>query len=140
MRAACSANFLIINVIILKTCAALLELMITNFMSRPVPKHQLLVSVECWFTRSQQFHCNRHCQKLRMPSSGMMRRVALVRTVVSEECSAFIIRVTRISELETLAVTSNRHRVHIAIRVLQFLRAVSRYRKLRTIPWDLVYR
>jgi hypothetical protein len=39
----------------------------------------------------------------------MLRRVALVRTDVSEENSAFIIKVTRISELETtLAVTSNR--------------------------------
>jgi hypothetical protein len=37
----------------------------------------------------------------------MLRRVALVRTDVSEESSAFIIRVTRIGELEkTLAVTS----------------------------------
>jgi hypothetical protein len=35
-----------------------------------------------------------------MASSGMLRRVALVRTVVSEELSASIIRVTRISELE----------------------------------------
>jgi hypothetical protein len=44
-----------------------------------------------------------------MPSSGMLRRSALVRTDVSEEYSAFIIRVTRISELgTTLAVTSNR--------------------------------
>jgi hypothetical protein len=45
-----------------------------------------------------------------MPSSGMLRRVALVRTDVSEELSASsIIRVTRIGELgTTLAVTSNR--------------------------------
>jgi hypothetical protein len=43
-----------------------------------------------------------------MASSGMLRRVALVRTEVSEELSASIIRVTRISELGTLAVTSNR--------------------------------
>jgi hypothetical protein len=43
-----------------------------------------------------------------MPSSGMLRRVALVRTHVSEELSASIIRLTRISELGTLAVTSNR--------------------------------
>jgi hypothetical protein len=45
----------------------------------------------------------------RMASSGMLRRVALVKTDVSEELSASIIRVTRIGELETtLAVTSNR--------------------------------
>jgi hypothetical protein len=37
----------------------------------------------------------------RMASSGMLRRVALVRTDVSEELSASIIRVTRIGELGT---------------------------------------
>jgi demethoxyubiquinone hydroxylase (CLK1/Coq7/Cat5 family) len=40
-----------------------------------------------------------------MTSSGMLRRVALVRTDVSEELSASVIRVTRIGELGTLAVT-----------------------------------
>jgi hypothetical protein len=45
-----------------------------------------------------------------MASSGMLRRVALVRTDVSEELGASIIRVTRICELgKTLAVASNRH-------------------------------
>jgi hypothetical protein len=44
-----------------------------------------------------------------MVSSGMLRRVALVITDVSEELSASFIRVTIIGELETtLAVTSNR--------------------------------
>jgi hypothetical protein len=44
-----------------------------------------------------------------MPSSGMLRRVALVRTDISEELSASFIRVIRICELgRTLAVTSNR--------------------------------
>jgi hypothetical protein len=38
----------------------------------------------------------------------MLRRVALVRTDISEERSASFIRVTRIDELGTLAVTSNR--------------------------------
>jgi hypothetical protein len=38
----------------------------------------------------------------------MIRRVTLVRTDVSGERSACIIRVTRISKLGTLAVTSNR--------------------------------
>jgi hypothetical protein len=44
--------------------------------------------------------------------SGMLRRVTLVRTDVSEERSASIIRVTRMGELgTTLAVTSNRRKV-----------------------------
>jgi hypothetical protein len=43
-----------------------------------------------------------------MVSSGMLRRVALVRTDVSEERNASFIRETRIGELgTTLAVTSN---------------------------------
>jgi hypothetical protein len=46
-----------------------------------------------------------------MASSGMLRRVALVRTDVSEELSASIIRVTRIGELlrsvRRLLVTAN---------------------------------
>jgi hypothetical protein len=41
-----------------------------------------------------------------MASSGILRRVALVRTDVSEELSASFIRVTRIGELgTTLALT-----------------------------------
>jgi hypothetical protein len=44
-------------------------------------------------------------------SSGILRRVALVRTDVSEEGSAYFIRVTRIGELgTTLIVTSNRRK------------------------------
>jgi hypothetical protein len=44
-----------------------------------------------------------------MPFSGMLRRVALVRTDDSEERITSINRVTRIGELRTkLAVTSNR--------------------------------
>jgi hypothetical protein len=52
-----------------------------------------------------------------MVSFGMLRRVALVRSDVSEELSASFVRVTRIGELgTTLAVTSN----------LVFLRSVRR--------------
>jgi hypothetical protein len=52
-----------------------------------------------------------------MAPSGMLRRVVLVRTDVSEEFSASIIRVTRIGELGTLAVTSNRRTVRRNTRV-----------------------
>jgi hypothetical protein len=41
-----------------------------------------------------------------MASPGMLPRVALVRTDVSEEPSASIIRTTRIGDLGTLAVMS----------------------------------
>jgi demethoxyubiquinone hydroxylase (CLK1/Coq7/Cat5 family) len=45
-----------------------------------------------------------------MASSGMLRRVDLVRTDISEELSASIIRVKRIGELgATIAVTNNRN-------------------------------
>jgi hypothetical protein len=43
-----------------------------------------------------------------MPSSGMLRRAALVRTDVSEELSVSIITVKIIGELRTLGETSNR--------------------------------
>jgi hypothetical protein len=44
-----------------------------------------------------------------MLSSGILRRVAVVRTDVSEELNTSFIRVPRIDELgTTLAVTSNR--------------------------------
>jgi hypothetical protein len=43
-----------------------------------------------------------------MVSSGMLRRLAIVRTDVSEELNASFIRVTRIGELgTTLAATSD---------------------------------
>jgi hypothetical protein len=52
-----------------------------------------------------------------MSSSGMLRRVALVRTDVSEELSASIIRVTRIDELGTiLVVISDRRTLRKATR------------------------
>jgi hypothetical protein len=43
-----------------------------------------------------------------MASSGMLRRVVLVRIDVPEKLRASSIRVTRIGELGTLAVTINR--------------------------------
>jgi hypothetical protein len=49
-----------------------------------------------------------------MVSSGLLRRVALVRTDVSEETGASFIRVTKIRELGTTqAATSNRRTLRI---------------------------
>jgi hypothetical protein len=42
-----------------------------------------------------------------MLSSGMLHRVTLVRTNVSEELSTSIISMTRIGELGTMLVTAN---------------------------------
>jgi hypothetical protein len=57
-----------------------------------------------------------------MASSGMLRRVALARTDVSEKRSASFIRVTRIGELGTsLAVTSNRRTLRRNVVYLRIL-------------------
>jgi hypothetical protein len=64
----------------------------------------------------------------------MIRRVGLVRTDVSEEFSASIIRVKGIGELGTLAVTSNRRTLVTLIHSSEtsFLSRVTR----RNIPED----
>jgi hypothetical protein len=48
-----------------------------------------------------------------MQSSGMLRRLALLRTDVSEELRSFSISVTRIGELGKTAVTSNRRTLSV---------------------------
>jgi hypothetical protein len=54
-----------------------------------------------------------------MVSSGILHRVALVRTDVLEELSASYIRLKRIGELAiTLAVTSNMLFLHSVLRLL----------------------
>jgi hypothetical protein len=66
-----------------------------------------------------------------MASSGMLRRVDLVRIEVSKEIRASIIRVTKIGELGTLAVTSNRstlrRNVSISISISSLLASVASY-------------
>jgi hypothetical protein len=62
-----------------------------------------------YFHRSPESLKRRQKGTWRMPSSGMLRRVAFVRTDVSEERSASVIREIRIGELgTTLAITSSR--------------------------------
>jgi hypothetical protein len=57
-----------------------------------------------------------------MESSGMLRRVALVRTDVSEEPSVSFIRVTRIGQLgTTLAATSIVHSSLILVTLMKAL-------------------
>jgi demethoxyubiquinone hydroxylase (CLK1/Coq7/Cat5 family) len=59
----------------------------------------------------------------------MLRRVALVRTEVSKEHSASIVRVTRIGEVGMLAVTSNRRTLRRNTNLrLTFLRNVDSYK------------
>jgi hypothetical protein len=62
----------------------------------------LLARMQTWLC----YACVEMSYAGRMSSSGMLRRVAHVRTDVSEELSASI-RVTRIGELGTLAVARN---------------------------------
>jgi hypothetical protein len=58
----------------------------------------------------------------RKPSSGTLRHVDLLRTDVSKELIASIIRVTRIGELgTTLTVTSNRSTLHCVPQKRRFL-------------------
>jgi hypothetical protein len=70
----------------------------------------------------------------------MLRHVALVRTDVSEERSASIIRVTRIGELGTpLAVTSHRRRLRRNTNYIVFLRWVRRLLvKANVVPGSLI--
>jgi demethoxyubiquinone hydroxylase (CLK1/Coq7/Cat5 family) len=50
-----------------------------------------------------------HSLYRRMASSGMLRRVALVRTDLSEEFSASLIRVTRLGELSSQRASVSRY-------------------------------
>jgi hypothetical protein len=60
-------------------------------------------------------------------SSGMLRRVVLVRTDVSEESITSVIRVTRIRELgTTLTATSNRSTTSSVLRLLVAVNVVPR--------------
>jgi Fe-S oxidoreductase len=63
-----------------------------------------------------------------MPSSWMLRRVALLRTDVCEEFSASIIRLIRMGELgKTPEVTSNRRTLRRNTKISVFLSSVRRF-------------
>jgi hypothetical protein len=67
---------------------------------------EVFTSVTIW---REPYSYNEVSERWRTVSSGMLRRVAPVRTDVSEELSASFIRVTRISELgTTLEISSQR--------------------------------
>jgi hypothetical protein len=63
----------------------------------------------------------------------MLRHVTLVRTDVSEELSTYFITVTRIGELGTLAVTSNRSTLRRNTKIL-FLHSVRRLLVTAKVP------
>jgi hypothetical protein len=68
-----------------------------------------VASAERWKAGPEGIEAEVNIFEGRMVSSGLLRRVALVRTYVSEEPGASIIRVTKIGELGTTqAATSNR--------------------------------
>jgi hypothetical protein len=70
----------------------------------------------------------------------MLRRVDLVRSDVSEECSASIIMVTRIGELGTmLAVTSNRTRCEGRLQLLVTANVVPNSPNLVTLMMVALY-
>jgi hypothetical protein len=67
-----------------------------------------LLSTQSLCMNTNELRCNISKVSGSHGSAGMLRHVALVRTDVSEECTASIITVNKTSELGTLAVTSNR--------------------------------
>jgi hypothetical protein len=83
----------------------------------PLTHHQGSLVLDPYNMRYDWRHFAQYCVQRRavanlriMPSSGMLRRVALVRFDVSEERNASILKVTRIGDQgTTLSVTRNRH-------------------------------
>jgi hypothetical protein len=69
-----------------------------------------------------------------MVSSGMLSRVALVRTDVSEELSASFIRVTRIGELRTTQAATSNH----VLSLVTLWTNVYITSKQKLTPWPLV--
>jgi hypothetical protein len=78
-----------------------------------------------------------------MPSSGMLRCVAVVITDVSEKLNASIIRVTRIGALRNLELASNRSSlsiylsIHLSIYLYIQIPSLLNEKRIQT-PWPLV--
>jgi hypothetical protein len=71
----------------------------------------------------------------KMPSFGVLRRGALIRTDVSENRIVYIIRMERVSKLGTLAVTTNQSMVMIEATVFSEMPVRTRATRLK-IPDD----
>jgi hypothetical protein len=75
-----------------------------------------------------------------MSSSGMLRRLALVRTDASEELSASIIKEARIGELgTTLALISNRRTLKSYILFIQHIKSSFRFLTVISSPLKFHY-
>jgi hypothetical protein len=81
-----------------------------------------ILSQPSMLPRTQQF------RYWRMASSGKLRREALVRTDISEELNASIIRVTRIGELGTTLAVTGKLSCHPDNGGAEFLRNVGSYK------------
>jgi hypothetical protein len=69
-----------------------------------------------------------------MVSSGLLRRVALVRTDVSEEPGVSFIRVTKISELGTTQAATSNRRTRTYAYVRMYVRAIQHYVTFEVFP------
>jgi hypothetical protein len=99
-----------------------------------LPLHMSPLPSECAMKTFLAADVSIHIFLKQVAFSGILRRVALVRTDVSEELSTFIVRVARIGELgTTLTVTSNRSTL-VRLTLLLAHRFLLHWRWRRYVP------